>query len=151
MGVFVSLLIDSVSLTEYISVMETLYRATNRKSDAKNIPVGSCWSDDIATAQAYADNPGFGGAHIVSATVDMGNYADWTDAAGGIKQMFGDLFGADFMMNDEAYLLYSEWKGYEIFQAIENSMLSSLVAEKYNWIIYTDDYPEGATTYRRMS
>lgn len=127
-----------------------LYRATNDRSDAENVPINSCWSPELSTAESYTDNPGFGGRHIVSVEIDPAvvAVADWTDAAGGTRAMIRDLMGD----TDEAEEMIGEWAGYEVFQAIENSAtLRRLAAEQYDWVSYTDDYPAGATTYRRMS
>lgn len=126
-----------------------LYRATNNKSDAKKVPAGSCWSPELSTAEAYTDNPGFGGRHIVSIEIDPTKQAvaDWTDAAGGTRAMICDLVGE----TEEAEDMIGTWAGYEVFQAIENNAtLRRLAAEQYDWVSYTDDYPVGATTYRKM-
>jgi hypothetical protein len=127
--------------------MTTLYRATNRRSDAKSIPVDTCWTDDRRVAEAYQDNPGFGGRHIVVIEAELGECADWTDEAGGTRQMIRDLMGD----SDEAYEMIGIWGGYQPFQALENSpRLTRIVRKNYDWIKYSDDYPEGATAYRRM-
>jgi hypothetical protein len=43
-----------------------LFRATKRREDAIDVPEGSCWTPDRGVAEAYTENPGWGGPHVVS-------------------------------------------------------------------------------------
>jgi hypothetical protein len=52
---------------------------------------------------------------------------------------------------DEYDFEWSRFPGNEVYDLIEgDNEIKNAVAEKYDWIMYTDTYPEGATTYRRM-
>lgn len=126
-----------------------LYRATNRKADAKKVPVDSCWTPEKNTAIAYTDNPGFGGRHIVSIEIAESDLeiADWTDELGGLRAMVRDLLGESAYADE----VLGDWSGYCVFHVLENNaVIRDLAREKYDWVVYTDDYPEGATTYRKM-
>lgn len=138
-------LLDFVRTISY-DVRMKLYRATHNQSDAKDVPIGTSWSPDLSTAEAYTDNPGFGGPHIVS-IVARGDVCDYTDANGGLRQLIRDMISDE----DIAHDLLSEWSGYEVFQCLEScSLLRRVVEERCDWLAYSDDFPPGATTYRRM-
>lgn len=123
-----------------------LYRATADQTDAETIPAGTCWTPEEETAEAYTDNPGFGGEHIVSIEVDMDG-ARVLDVRGRNAR---DLSALASALGMEA----SDWRddGLDsVFAVLENRRkVAAAVAELADWIIYSDDFPENATTYRKL-
>lgn len=120
----------------------TLYRATIHKNE-EGIPLGSHWSEDKEVAEAYQDNPGFGGPYLREIKT-RGSVLDITD---GLKSL------AEFLNYSDPYETAAQWRynGWrypweesgEIAEKIENS--------GYDFLKYEDDFPEGAITYRRLT
>lgn len=124
-----------------------LYRATNRKSDTKTIPAGTCWSDSEDAARAYTANQGYGGKYIVSVDVKPANPLDlrgdgWErDNWDALTDAVGRDLREDWTDGD---LEYPE-------QAIDDpSIRAELRGAGYDWVIYHDTYPRQCTTYVRL-
>lgn len=124
----------------------TLFRATSNTSDAETIPSGSCWSPDRETAEAYTDNQGFGGSEIVSVDLDLSGVRV-LDVRGRSARDLAPLARA---LDLDA----QDWRddGLDsVFSVIENRRsVREAINEMADWIIYSDDYPENATTYRKL-
>ena len=107
----------------------------------------SCWSADRESAEAYQDNPGFGGAHLLRAEV-RGNCAlDLTGSAGQAFQALAAAL-AELLPEDEwrGEGLYAQFG--DVYQAWEsNSRIADALASRYYWLIYDDDYPARCTTW----
>lgn len=121
-----------------------LYRATIETET--DIPQGTCWTDDRDVAEAYQDNPGFGGPHIREIE-DDGSVLDIT----GSSQLaqFRALAAALGLGEDDA----QDWKdsGYLYPWEESGKIMRALESSGYDWLRYEDDYPDGAITYRRLS
>lgn len=123
--------------------MTTLYRAT----DTGYTGPGSCWSSDAETAQAYTDNPGFGGSAVVE--MELPADARVLDVRGPNGVDMAALAEALGYGEGQA----AEWRmsGY-LYPWEESSRVAARLAESgYDWLLYHDDYPEMAVTYRRIT
>lgn len=116
--------------------MKKLYRATN---DKKYTGQWSCWTPDRKCAEAYRDNPGFGGENIISA--EATGKIMWLDESNPYKELAEYLGIAD----------WQELRGYAdfVYQVWENSpeVREQIIALGYSWIVYEDDYPQGCMTW----
>lgn len=124
--------------------MSTIYRATT--TDETGIPLGSCWAEDYETAEAYTDNPGFGGPHIREIEL-AGEILDIT--GGSLLAQFRALAAALDMDEEDA----EDWKNAGYLYPWEESgkVRRALNASAYDWLRYEDDYPDGAITLMRIS
>lgn len=102
----------------------------------------SCWSVDKAAAEAYLDNPGFGGPALRSIELpDSGTILD-----AGVTNRVG--------MSDLAVALGfarevgEKWfdNGWRYPWEESRQVREALATSGYDWLRYTDDYPEGAAT-----
>jgi hypothetical protein len=127
-----------------LRTMTTIYRATNDKSDAEKIPTGSCWTESREVAQAYTDNQGFGGKHIVEAEL-VGAILDLTDG-------WDDL--AELVDQDqwEPAELVQIWRDNGWLYPWEESrnVADAISAAGYVWVRYIDDFPAGAITLKKV-
>ena len=127
-----------------------LYRATNRSSDARNIPAGSCWTDRREHAEAYTANQGYGGRYIVRIDVADADIESALDlrGSGWINDDFralSDALGYDPRDGwTDGDLEYPE-------QAIDSAAIrAELAAAGYEWVIYHDTFPANCTTYVKL-
>jgi hypothetical protein len=117
-----------------------LYRADSEECHQEE---GSCWAESKADAQAYLDNPGFGGntLHAVEFTVDFDRVLDLTGAAA-VKQL------ANVMDRDQQDLMDL---GGQVWHCWENSSrIREWLANRYDWVKYTDDFPVNCTTWCKL-
>jgi hypothetical protein len=123
----------------------TLWRATVTETDATDVPVGSCWSPDRSTAESYLDNPGFGGGVLVSAEVKSVRVLDVRgNSARDLRPLAAAVGGDAQSWRDDGLD--------SVFAVLENrSSVARAVASMADWVVYLDDYPENATTWRRMA
>lgn len=123
---------------------KTLFRATNKVTDAASVPAGSCWSDDRATAEAYTENQGFGGAQVVSIELNSDRVLDVRGSTARDLSKLAEAVDGDAQ----------GWRddGLDsVFAVLENrSKIRSKVEAMADWIIYLDDFPADATTYRKL-
>lgn len=125
-----------------------LYRATNRKSDAKKIPSGSCWTPDYAVAVEYTRNPGFGGKHIVEIDIEPEYVLDlrfgrqhWeTEPLRQAKELVAEIIGIE----------PSEICAGYIHEIIDDPTIREKLSKHYDWVIYYDSFPDGAETWVRL-
>lgn len=148
--------------------MTTLYRAT---SDGYR-GVWSCWSCQMETAEAYRDNPGFGGSDIITADVDEDGYI--LDLRGESDPMLAlaeavfeslgrreaiERFGLDSGFDDipaEPCDLARRWadRGLSlVYECWENdTVLRDVLPECWDWVVHDQEsYPERATTWVRLA
>jgi len=135
----------------------TLYRATD---GGDGLWSGTCWAADREDAEAYLDNPGYGGAELherevqvdpelvldlrTETGVDMSRLAEalvdlgWTDAA-------------DPGRVDTAEEIAERWgdRGW-LYPWEEDMGIAEALAERYEWMRYTDTFPEGAETWTAL-
>ena len=119
----------------------TLYRA-----DASDLyqGAGSCWAECESDAAAYTSNQGFGGStvHTVEHEIDSDRVLDLTgDRAVAELASVLDMDRQDLM--DLGGMVYHCWEN--------SSRIRNLIAESYDWVKYTDDYPVNCTTWCRMN
>lgn len=121
-----------------------LYRAT--QDDSPYFGRWSCWAETPDAAEAYTDNPGFGGPALYVADVEPERVLDLTDARRPLRTLAAALAGED-MDAEEVYVRYCEGHAY-VYQAWEeSSRLSARLVSRYDWVRYVDDYPAGAVTW----
>lgn len=119
----------------------TIYRATTNGYTGP----GSCWSPDLETAEAYqVEGLGYRGRSIVTAEL-TGSVLDVQGGRGVDFEALAEALGYD---PDTA----QEWADNGWLYPWEESreVARRLTASDYSWITYLDDYPELATTYRRI-
>ena len=108
----------------------------------------SCWSERREDAEAYLDNPGYGGDTLHVTLVDL------TDA-----RILDLTEGNEFLRlawalydNEEAQQeALQRWSrqgfsyAYQVWE--NNSDEAQLLAQRYDWVVYEDDYPAWAVTW----
>jgi uncharacterized protein YukE len=126
--------------------MTTLHRATDGY-----VGRGSCWAESLDVAQMYQDNPGYGGANLVTCEADgavldlVGSRNPWQDLA---EALCGDL-------DRSADELVDLWTGsyayvYEVWQ--ERKDVRNALAATYNWVRHDQEtFPEGVVVWVKVS
>ena len=124
--------------------MTTLYRATTNIETG--IPSGTCWTEAREAAEAYTDNPGFGGNHIREIQAE-GSVLDIT--GGGTRDQFCVLADAIGMTTDDA----QDWmdSGYLYPWEESGSVRNALIESAYIWLRYEDDYPDDCITWMKIA
>lgn len=108
----------------------------------------SAWAADRKTAEAYLDNPGYGGDTLYVAEVDVED-ARVLDLTGSyeIQRLANALYDDE----EERWQALQRWSGQGLSYAYEvwenNTEAAERLAERYDWVIYLDDYPSGAITW----
>ena len=121
----------------------TLHRAA--AAESPHLGEMSCWSPDRATAEAYQANQAMGGPALYRVVVEIPRLLDLRGAGSerAIRRVVADaleLGGDDraALMDAQGRTRYPwEWEGYGYRDAL---------AERFDAIQYTDDYPEDAET-----
>jgi hypothetical protein len=114
----------------------TLYRAAN----TTDLEGGTAsFSEDLATARAYLDNPSFGGSTMYRVTVEIvdGEMLDLVD---------GDM---PEWLEERISRLGAAEMAWAI-TAPSTGIYRMLLARGIRWVRFTDDYPEGAVTVCRV-
>lgn len=108
----------------------------------------SCWSERREDAEAYLNNPGYGGDTLHAVEVDLTD-ARVLDLTGSNELRL--LARALYDDEEERYEALQRWSGqglsyaYEVWE--ENSEAARLLEDRYDWAVYLDDYPDGAATW----
>lgn len=126
-----------------MSTTHTLYRAA--AADSPHLGEMSCWSPDRAMAEAYLANEAMGGPALYGVTVEIPRLLDLRGAGSerAIRRAVAEALGLGgddraALMDAQGRTRYPwEWEGYPYRDAL---------AEQYDAIQYTDDYPEDAET-----
>jgi|WetSurMetagenome_2_1015567.scaffolds.fasta_scaffold443398_1 hypothetical protein len=118
-----------------------IYRAGN--AGEIGIKAWASYTPDRETAEAYRDNPGFGGDTIRELVVsdDLSILDADTTTAHGMA-----LFAAEIGLSDDDA---DRWwmSGYRYpWEDDWRRVRAAIVATGYDAVRYVDDYPEGATT-----
>ncbi|GIV50739.1 MAG: hypothetical protein KatS3mg038_1260 [Candidatus Kapaibacterium sp.] len=122
-----------------------------------------------ASAEAYLDNPGFGGPRLYCVEVEPRDVLDCTGrdalrrlAAAYVRAADADdldelrslcwdraeYLGREPDERDMVDELVDRWAGEMVFQILENKTgVLDALARHYDWIVYEDDYPEGCVTW----
>lgn len=124
--------------------MTTLYRACEGY-----VGQWSCWTPDRSVAEAYRDNPGYGGSQIAKATAE-GRVLDirGQDARQQLAEASAEHLEADPVDLAQDWTASGYGWCYEVW---ENSRaVRDMLAEHYDWVCHTEEtYPEGAETWIR--
>lgn len=127
--------------------MKTLYRAADQSTARQ----GACFTSSQADAEAYLDNPGFGGATLYSVEIDPRFRLECLGRRNGLQELAEDLFetlGGDHESADDLRQSWVDAGLTRVFQVIENRpAVKRAVAASYDWLVYEDDYPEGCETW----
>jgi hypothetical protein len=116
-----------------------LFRAANDD----NVDAGYSFSTELETAQSYTNNPGFGGNTIYRVDIDPGKLLDVSDA----DDLFSALSEAAGMdLIPEQYAHHAQR-----VLATDPKVREALAEKGYEWVKFTDDFPEGAITYTPVS
>ena len=121
----------------------TLYRAA--AADSPHMGEMSCWSPDRATAEAYLANEAMGGPALYRVELEIPRLLDLRGAGSerALREAVAEALGlrgveAEELRDAQGRTRYPwEWEGYPYRDAL---------AERYDAIQYTDDYPEDAET-----
>ncbi len=126
-----------------------LFRATKCLEDATDIPTGSCWSPDLAVAEVYTENPGWGGPHIVS--IDTNDA--FVDLRGHDRRgvHYWDLAPLANLLNEDV----NRWERMRlltVFKVLEevDGVAKQLKQRGYRWAVYWDDHPPNAVVWMRL-
>lgn len=119
-----------------------LYRAAS--AGEEGIPPRSCWTPELETAEAYRDNPGFGGGYLREIESDE----DILDIAAGGLQKLAEVLGYDDP-REQAREWWSD-NGWRYPWEESREVMRRLRESGYVWLRYVDDYPEGAITMMRI-
>lgn len=118
---------------------KTLYRAGD--SAEVGVKPFSSWSEDKETAEAYLNNPGFGGKTLRTESVPMGQVLDAdTTTRRGMSDL-AEKLGFSRSVGDEWFdngWRYPWEESKRVKEALQNS--------GFDAIRYVDDYPQGAKT-----
>lgn len=113
-----------------------IYRAGD--STESGVKPWASFTPERKTAEAYTDNPGFGGAEIRELYVDAGNVLDLT--GGNMFKKLARALGMDEEAADE--WISNGWN----YPWEESKQIKQALAEKFDSVLYTDDFPAGAKT-----
>lgn len=122
-----------------------LYRAHGDREKKDRMHAMSSWSPQKWVAEAYTDNPGFGGPHIRAVRADTSNTLDLGD----IHSIDGKEKLAEALGYEDPEEVAMDWhdSGYRYPWEEDSSVRKKLRASGYEFISYEDDYPDGAITY----
>jgi hypothetical protein len=113
--------------------MKNIYRAA--KDD--DVRVGYSFAGRRSDAEAYLDNPGFGGPVLYRSRVDMAGMIDLTESP---WETLSETLGEEI---DPAHHQYH----FPSTVTACNKICDALAAKGYHWARIIDDYPEGCITY----
>jgi len=134
----------------------TLYRATDRVDSYGS---GACFAADEEDAESYLDNPGFGGATLLSVEfrVDLSRVLSLVDGRrDGLpygrqaRHAWYDLaeaLGLDAEDQDVIDELKEEGDSYLHGIVDKQRRRAQLHAAGYDWVVLEDSYPNGAVTW----
>lgn len=156
---------------------KTLYRAADKPTSF----IGAHYGDKRDTAEAYLDNPGFGGTKLYKTHVHM---VSPVEVGEGVRRLalayvraVDEETRADLVRELEPWHISEgweygdppwepgddelaqeqelEWRGGGLLQAntvMENRPeVVEALASEHDWISFADDFPEYATTWRHLS
>lgn len=127
--------------------MTTLYRATSTGYQGR----WSCWTPERETAAAYQlAGVGHGGASIVSMEVPGG--ARVLDCRGRNGSTDWSILAEACRARDPQEMARRWSESGWLYPHEESTQVSErLLRAGYDWLVYHDDYPEGAVTYVRLT
>ena len=120
----------------------TIYRA-HEAQESNNIRAFTSWSPDRSTAEAYTNNPGFGGAFVRTAAVDLSNVLDVDPhSIAGYRRL------AEVLEYENPAETAEDWWsiGRRYVWEERGEIKQRLARSGYDWIRYEDDFPDGAIT-----
>ena len=126
-----------------------LYRA----ADSNTATAGTHFAEHKSDAEAYQDNPGFGGANLYEFDIPVVSplRLKQTDARD-LKPLAVSVAG---ITGEDARDLVDFWRnqsGYDsVFNVLENAKgVEDALAEKHDAIRFLDDFPENAATWKYL-
>lgn len=131
----------------------TLYKATDRTDSFGS---GAAFAADEEDAEAYLDNPGYGGSDLIEVEIEINSDevlslvdgrrggAPYGRKARDAWERLGDALNLD----EEELVELKEDNQKLIEQAIDRKMIRSQLADAgYLWVVYEDTFPNGAVTW----
>ena len=112
--------------------MTALYRAAGND----DVRVGYSFAARRVDAEAYLDNPGFGGETLYRCRLDLADVIDLTAGWDALSEAIGEEVEPSRWQHHFASTVTSSDK-----------MCEKLAAAGYQWARIIDDYPEGCVTY----
>lgn len=119
-----------------------LYRAT---TPAHYTGPWSCWTPHRASAEAYWDNPGFGGPHLLAWTGDPDTLGPRLDLTGmtdrqAVRHLLAAIDLPDYdWVADTVGWVYEAWEEY--------TAIRTAVRQRFTWIVHDDSYPAACETW----
>ena len=123
----------SIRLIPGGSTMRTIYRAA--KDD--QVGVGCSFAGRRSDAEAYLDNPGFGGPTLYTCQIELADMIDLTESP---WDALSDAIGESVNPAHHQYHFPSTVTACD-------AICAKLAAKGYHWARIIDDYPEGCITY----
>ena len=119
----------------------TIYRAGD--ADEVGVKPWASFTPERSVAEAYTDNPGFGGDTVRELRIDAGNVLDLTSG-----NKFKKLAEALGLEGQEAIDKADEWhsNGWNYPWEESSKVKRALEDSDFDAVQYTDDFPAGATT-----
>jgi hypothetical protein len=105
-----------------------------------------CFSPDIETAEAYLDNPGFGGPVLVKVELPAGPILDMRGKYERDSfRILAEEIGYDDPHDEAQRWFDAGWRyPWDESKRVRKAVLE--LADRYDYLMYRDDYPAGATT-----
>ena len=116
-----------------------LYRA----SPDDYVTRGTSFAEDVETARAYQDNPGFGGSEIYSTRINPKNVLDLSDEEDQWTAL-SSAIGEEIEPSRYAYHFARSLTA-------DDSLTDKLAESGVDWIKFRDDFPEGSITWIPVS
>jgi len=116
-----------------MKAMKTLYRAASDD----NVSVGYSFAARRSHAEAYLDNPGFGGPTLYRCEVEIDGLIDLTESP---WETLSEALGSEVDPSRHQFHFPST-------VTASDKIPEKLAALGYRWAKIIDDYPEGCVTY----
>ena len=146
-----------------------LWRAQENETLEDGIFQGMCFTEKKEDAEAYQDNPGFGGKNLLSVEIEDSrilNLGDIEELVDNLNESFIDEFfenngrvpeyidenwfweNVDLdekkrqyveSLQDESWYLWDAWE--------RNPEIIEDLGKNYDWVVYEDNFPDGCITY----
>ncbi len=107
----------------------------------------SCWAAERESAEAYTDNPGFGGSVVLRAEVQGNRALDMTGSAAEafdiLAETLRELLPDEEWSGQQLYMDFGQpWTAWESVPQIAQAL-----SGRYYWLVYEDDFPVRCATW----
>lgn len=143
-------LIDTLEAGGFRGDLGRAPRLLWRAADHPIVSPGAHLSENREDAEQYLDNPGFGGHTLLQCVVSVNPEAVLNVTGGPSKRTLEKV--ADAISADAEAVTRWWGSGFNwVFQLLENTNVESdLRTAGFEWIVFSDDFPEGSTTWKYL-